>query len=278
MRIRQAAVAGKFYPATKEEIKIQLSQILRKEDPQIDKQLSKHKIIGAIVPHAGYMFSAFQAIHFFELLRISEQQFDTFVIINPNHTGYGAEISLDENDVWETPYGKIEIDKEFYDLLDFSESGQAHKFEHSGEVMLPLLQYSLNYSFKILPITLSNQNKGNAEFIAKELIKANAVLNRKLCIIASSDFSHFVDPKEGQRLDKFVINETLNLNSQGVYREVIDKNISVCGFGPIMTLIEYTKIVAKNPKAKILKIGHSGEVIPSEEVVDYVSMLFYQED
>jgi hypothetical protein len=44
-----------------------------------------------------------------------------------------------------------------------------------------------------------------------------------------------------------------------------------------MTLIEYSKLVAKNPKAEILKIGHSGEVIPSDEVVDYVSMLFYDE-
>ena len=52
------------------------------------------------------------------------------------------------------------------------------------------------------------------------------------------------------------------------------KNISVCGFGPIMTLIEYSKLISVNPKVNILKIGHSGEVIPSNEVVDYVSILF----
>jgi len=176
MKTRQPAVAGRFYPGTKDEINIQLSQILRKEDEFINRNLAQKKIIGAIVPHAGYMFSAYQAIHFFEILKNSQQQFNTFFIINPNHTGYGAEISLDENDYWETPFGKIEIDKDFYDFLDFSESASAHKFEHSGEVMLPLLQYSIEYDFKIVPVTLTKQNPENAKFIANEIYKAQKTI------------------------------------------------------------------------------------------------------
>jgi AmmeMemoRadiSam system protein B len=44
-----------------------------------------------------------------------------------------------------------------------------------------------------------------------------------------------------------------------------------------MTLMEYAKLATKQPKAEILKIGHSGEVMPSNEVVDYVSILFYED-
>jgi len=277
MKTRNPAVAGRFYPGTKDELSIQLSQILRKEDEHINRELAKNKIIGAVVPHAGYMFSAYQAIHFFELLKSSDEQFDTFFIINPNHTGYGDEISLDENDYWKTPLGKTEIDKDFYDLLDFSESATAHKFEHSGEVMLPLLQYAIEYDFSIVPVTLSKQNPENARFIATEIVKANKLLNKKICLIASSDFSHFVHPDDGRRLDQFVIDQILNLNSESVFKEVCEKNISVCGYGPIMTLIEYSKLVTDNPQTEILKIGHSGEVIPSDEVVDYVSILFYND-
>lgn len=277
MKTRQAAVAGKFYPGTKEEISQQLDDILKKEQANIDLSLSNKQIIGAVVPHAGYMYSAYQALHFFEILKHSQQQFDTFFIINPNHTGYGTEISLDDNDYWGSPFGKVEIDKDFYDFLDFSESEDAHKFEHSGEVMLPLLQYSLDYPFKIVPVTLSNQNPKNALFIAQNIIKANNILDKKICIIASSDFSHFVEPKEGKKLDNLVIEEILRLNPAGVFQQVQDKNISVCGFGPIMTLMEYAGLITKEPQVQILKIGHSGEVIPSNEVVDYVSILFYQD-
>ena len=71
---RQAVVAGRFYPATREEIQKQLSQILRSQKQHIDYSLANQKIIGAVVPHAGYMFSAYQAVHFFELLRTLNQK------------------------------------------------------------------------------------------------------------------------------------------------------------------------------------------------------------
>jgi AmmeMemoRadiSam system protein B len=277
MKIRHPAVAGRFYPGTRSEISVQLSNILRKEQPFIEKSLSEKKIIGGVVPHAGYMFSAYQAMHFFEILKNSAQQFDTFVIINPNHTGYGAEIALDENDAWETPYGKVEIDREFYELLDFPASASAHKYEHSGEVMLPMLQHSLNYPFKIAPVTLSRQNPENAAILAKSLFEASKELDRDICVIASSDFSHYVEPGEGKKLDGFVIDRILAQDIEGVYREVMDKNISICGYGPIMTLMEFAKKASDSLQVKILKIGHSGEVMPSDEVVDYVSILFYED-
>ena len=277
MKVRLPAVAGRFYPGTAAEIRSTLGQILLHEKDKINYSLSGEKIIGGISPHAGYMFSAYQAVHLFEILKRSEQQFDTFIIINPNHTGYGAEISVDENEAWETPLGIVPVDSDFQAELGFTVSSLAHQYEHSGEVMVPMLQYFLDYEFKILPVTMSHQNVENAVLIANAIFKTNKFLKKNICIIASSDFSHYIHPDEGRRLDGFVINEILKLNSVGVYREIKEKNISACGFGPIMTLIEYSKLTAENPKAEILKIGHSGEVIPSEEVVDYVSMLFYDE-
>jgi len=276
MKIRHPAVAGTFYPGTKAAISNLLSGVLQKESPLIRRELASKKIIGGIVPHAGYMYSAYQAVHFFEILKHSERHFDTYFIINPNHTGYGAEIGLDENDAWETPFGKVEIDRDFYPLLGFSESSSAHKYEHSAEVIVPMLQYFLNYDFRIVPITMSRQNPQNAKTIAEAILRANKEVKKNICLIASSDFSHFVNPDEGKKLDKYVIDEILNMNSEGIFREVRNRNISVCGYGPIMTLIEYAKLVADQPIPHILKIGHSGEVIRSEEVVDYMSAAVYE--
>jgi len=123
---------------------------------------------------------------------------------------------------------------------------------------------------------MSRQDNQNAKIIAASIFNANKILKKKICIIASSDFSHFVEPDEGKKLDSFVIDAILNLDTESVYYEVRNKNITVCGYGPIMTLIEYSKLVTENPVAKILKIGNSGEVIPSDEVVDYVSVLIYE--
>jgi AmmeMemoRadiSam system protein B len=96
MKIRKAAVSGKFYPSNKKELKNLIRRIVDTEKRSIKEELASNTIIGGIVPHAGYIYSAYQAVHFFEIIKHSKQEFDTFLILNPNHTGYGKEISLDE--------------------------------------------------------------------------------------------------------------------------------------------------------------------------------------
>jgi len=274
MKTRKSAVAGKFYPAEKESLLEQIESIQKKEKPNINFKLSENSIIGGVVPHAGYMFSAYQAVHFFEIIKNSSQQFDTVVIINPNHTGMGHPIAFDSNDYWETPLGVVALDIEFGENLGISVSDVEQKREHSGEVMVPLLQYFMNHNFKIAPITLSDQTYKNARFLAERLKECASILDRRILLIASSDFSHFLSPEEGKEKDAMVLENIITLDSQAVEKVVRKNNISVCGYGPIMTLIEYAKLVSLNPKVDILKAGHSGEIIPSNEVVDYVSVLF----
>ena len=181
MKIRKPAVSGKFYPSKSKEIESLLLKITEIERPHIKTELSKHRIIGALVPHAGYIYSAYQAVHFFEILKNSKQVFDTFIIINPNHTGYGDKIAVDDNDLWESPFGKVEIDKELANNIQFSFNSDAHKYEHSGEVILPMLQYFLNYNFNILPITMSIQNIHNAQLIASRIYLASLKLHKRIC-------------------------------------------------------------------------------------------------
>jgi len=275
MSTRKPYVAGKFYPGNKDELHDLISSLQMKVQTKVDLSLSKEEIIGGVVPHAGYSFSACQAIHFFEIIKNSGVEYDTVFIINPNHTGYGSDLSLDSNDSWETPLGTVDIDKDFMNLLNIPQSEIAHKYEHSGEVMLPLLQYFLNYEFKILPVTITRQNVENGKILAEEIRQANTKLNKKILIIASSDFSHFVKPSEGKRLDKMVLDEINALDSEQLYKKVTQNNISVCGYGPIISLIEYSMLVTTKPQSRILCMGNSGDVIPSDEVVDYISILFY---
>lgn len=276
MKIRKPAVSGKFYPSDKKDIIKLLDRILNSEKENINTELSKKQIIGGVVPHAGYIYSAYQAVHFFEILKKNYQTFDTFIILNPNHTGYGAEISIDNNDMWETPLGKIKVDKELALLSHLTFSSDAHKYEHSGEVILPLLQHFIQYDFQILPVSMSVQSFYNAQLIANRIYFAAKKLNRNVCFIASSDFSHFVDPEYGKKQDFKVIEKILSFQSEDIIKTVKANNISMCGYGPAATLTEYAQIVSDKPKAELLKFGHSGEVHHSNEVVDYASILVYE--
>ena len=276
MKTRTAVVAGSFYPGTKKEIDNLLDRILSHEKQNIQTGLSTKDMIGAVVPHAGYIFSAYEAVHVFEILGKSPVKYDTFFIINPNHTGYGMEIEVDSNEQWNTPLGSVEIDTDFVDHLDLPISNTAQLREHSAEVMLPFLQKWISYPFKIVPICILRQNPVISTEIAEKIFKANQILQKKIFIIASSDFSHYVDPDKGKEKDSLVLKELEKLDSQHLYDTVIRNRISVCGYGPIMTLIEYAKLVSQKPETTILARGNSGKTMPSSSVVDYVSILFYQ--
>ncbi len=273
--IREPAVAGRFYPSGKESLKKLIHEIHSKEKSKIDFSMAEKEIIGAVVPHAGYVYSAYQAIHFFALLEKMKLSVETFIIINPNHTGYGENISLDSHECWNTPFGNIEQDSELISELNLPFSNIAHQKEHSGEVMLPLLQHYNKGDFKIVMITLSQQNSKNAELLATRIDTAAKKLNRKIMLIASSDFTHFKDVATSKALDNLVLEQIERKSVNGVEKIVRQHNISVCGFGPIMCLMEYAKLQGIYA-SKMVARGHSGEISPSDKVVNYINILFYK--
>jgi len=275
MNVRHATVAGAFYPGTSEEINSLINSILESEKENIDHSYADRQIIGCVVPHAGYVYSAYEAVHFFDTIRRSNVEYDTFIIINPNHTGYGEYIEVDSSDSWETPLGVVPLDTEFGRALDLPRSTRAQQQEHSAEVMLPLLQKFLPYKFRVLPVSMLRQNPVSAMELAGKIRNANSGLQRKLMIIASSDFSHFESPADGHRKDGLVLEQIQKKDAEKLYDTVIQNRISVCGYGPIMTLMEYSRLVSNDPRSSILARGNSGKTRPSNSVVNYITILFY---
>lgn len=277
MDIRKAVFSGKFYPSSPQELEKLIDRISNKESNKIEFALSEKQIIGAIVPHAGYIYSGHQAIHPFEIIKASTQVFDTIVIINPNHTGQGKGQANQANySEWETPLGNLATDTLFSDFLDIHYSNKAHENEHSCEVILPLLKHYLSFNFKVVPITMNIQTQETAKRLAKKIHQASVHLNKKTLVLASSDFSHFETADIGFKKDQYLIDQIIQLNSEGLFQQVKHHQVSACGYGPMMTLIEYAKLAVSSPSMKLLSRGHSGEVHPSPQVVDYASFLCFE--
>jgi len=270
--IRKPAVAGMFYPANPTFLRKQISDLLESEKERIKKELATPKIIGGIVPHAGYVYSGFEAVHFFELIRLSGKVFDTVVILNPDHHGYSPEFATSPHDEWGTPLGTLSIDTEMAEY--FPKSEIAHQNEHSAEVMLPFIQTIFSEKVKIFPISIGAPTPKKAKELAQCIYNAANETNRKIIIIASSDFSHYVTPENGNLLDNLVLEKITNLDSDEVYKTIKKFGITVCGYGPIMTLIEYSLICSKKTKVDIAARGNSGKNSNSNSVVDYITIIF----
>ena len=94
--------------------------------------------------------------------------------------------------------------------------------------------------------------------------------------LLSSTTSRICSPLAGREKDQLVLNEILSGNIRGVEGKVKEHRISVCGYGPIMTLMYLSKSMDPRYRTRILARGHSGEVHPGKEVVDYISIIFYK--
>ena len=276
MSVRPATVAGSYYPADASEIRTLLSQLISSEERKINKKLTPKHIIGGIVPHAGYNYSAKEAIHFFNFLKKSSSQIETFIILNPSHAGAKYEVSFDVHEVWNTPLGNVNLDIDFMEFVNIPKSKDSQESEHSAEVIVPYLQFFLDYDFKIVPITMRKQSYRQARELAEKIYKANQVKNRNIAVIASTDFSHYERPEVAFYNDNLVINRIINNSIRGLYDTINENKISVCGYGPIMTLMFYARMINQFYDVEILARGNSSKKYDEEElVVDYVSALFY---
>ncbi|MDD1768384.1 MAG: MEMO1 family protein [Methanomassiliicoccales archaeon] len=263
--MRHPAVAGKFYPRRETEVieaieRCFLSPLGPGEIPKLTK--GERRIVGAVVPHAGYEFSGPVAAHVFA--ELAKDGFpETFVIIGPNHGGMGGFVAMTTED-FSTPLGTCQVDKELASRLErwVDNDPFAHRNEHSIEVQLPFIQY-FDRNVKYLPITMTMQDYDTAKEVGARL--RSAIGGKDVIVIASTDFSHYVTEKKARTEDMKVIDQILALDPKGVYDTVLRRDVSMCGYGPVMTMLE----AVQGREAKLLRYGTSGDVYPMAEVVGY---------
>ncbi len=276
MKIRSPAVAGSFYPAGREHLEKLLSSFMAYHPDPLPPAEKVAKLIGGIVPHAGYGYSGRIAVPFFQAVATSGETFDTVIILHPNHTSIGPTVALDMHEGWQTPLGVVAVDVALGDRLGFERSAEAHRYEHSAEVIVPMLQHFLPGGFMILPVAMGRIGHHEARKMAEKLREAVSAEGRKALIIASSDFSHFVTPEAGKELDDRAIEHIIRLDTEGFYDTVLRYRISICGYGPIMSLMEYVRPEKEHIAVQILARGHSGEVTLDDEVVHYLCAGVYR--
>lgn len=273
--IRNPAVEGRFYPANRDAI-FQLISEIERQARYAEPDVLPGEVIGAVLPHAGHIYSGHQTLPFLKLLWKNNLLPDTFIILNPNHTGIGPPVSLDSSEYWRNSIGNIRVDQELNAYLPYPKENSAQMSEHSAEVILPFIQYYFEHeSFKILPICMHDQSAETSKGIAGNIFESVKKLGRKVLVLASSDFSHFHSPEEGYHLDQMVLDRISQKDIQSLEQTVRKYRISVCGYGPIMALMAYSDLVNSEYRTMVLARGHSGEVHRSRDVVDYISVLFF---
>ncbi len=281
--IRKPAVSGTFYPNDKDELietieDCFLSSFGVGEIPSnVEHFEGKDYPINVMVPHAGFVYSGSIASYgYFEIAKYGIP--DVFIILAPNHTGFGCDISIFNEGAWNTPLGDVSVDSEFANMLidyndNISADFKAHAYEHAIEVQLPFLQF-LSDDFKIVPITVKSQSIPDMTDIAQNIVDVADKLDKSFCIIASTDLSHFNTQERANKVDNFVLEDIEQMDSLKLMEEIIQYNITMCGYGPVIATMIASGLTGKD-NAHVLAYKTSGDVSGDySNVVGYASAIF----
>lgn len=279
--IRQPAVSGMWYPDDASELhKLIESFLIKAQNPETEGRL-----VGFVVPHAGYVYSGQVAAHCYKLVK--DQSFDTVIILGNAHRVGFVGAAIDSSAEYQNPLGNVRVDQDLIQKIVSKEhqvvlDKNPHLSEHSIESQIPFLQVTLKPGFKILPI-LFGFEPGKAYQYLSETIPL-VVEGKRVLIIASTDLTHFPDYKDACRMDQKTVEAIATLDPQvleSVVREETAKHVP--GVDCVLCAGTATKCVMQicrqmgADRGIVLKRANSGDVSSGDRarVVGYGAVAFW---
>jgi len=267
MVVRPPAVAGTFYEGRPERLERDVRSLL-------PPAVSKVRAVGAIVPHAGYMYSGGVAGAVYARLEIPA----AVVVLCPNHTGRGAPAALDPSEAWRTPLGDVPVDARLSARLkelapSLRPDSEAHRREHSLEVQLPFLQ-ALRPDFELVPVSLGEPSLALCREVGEALARLCDEEPEPPLLLASSDMNHYESRSIGRAKDDRALARVEALDPEGLFRTILTEDISMCGFLPATALLFAAGGSGRHRTATVVARADSGDQTgDSSSVVGYAGVI-----
>ncbi len=274
--VLRSTLAGRWYPGDAEMLSRQIGGFFEKAQAQ-----PINDVIAFVLPHAGYQFSGQTAA---SGLKTTDKKYKRIVIIGPSHRVPMEEVlSVPRVTHYETPLGQIPLDVEFINKLlgysVFQNVPQAHKYEHSVQIELPLLQHKLG-DFKLVPIVAGSCS---LETISKAGTILRSLVDEQTLVIASSDFVHYGRnfgyvpftenvPEKIKQVDMGAYEHIARLDSKGFLEYKRRTGATICGSVPVVILLS---MLGTGAEAELIDYTTSGELTGDfTNSVSYLSIAF----
>jgi AmmeMemoRadiSam system protein B len=264
---RRAAVAGSWYPGTREELAAAVDLQLARARPAP----APGRLVALISPHAGLVYSGPVAAWGYALLGPGTPS--SVVLVGPSHRPDFAGAAVFARGVWETPLGAVPVDEELAAALlergtPFALRPDAHAREHSLEMQLPFLQRRVA-DLRIVPVLMGAQDRSAVDRLADGLTRALA--GRAALLVASSDLSHYLSSDAAARADAVVVDRVERFDPEGLMSVLERDPGHACGGGPMVAVMRAARALGAGT-ARILRYADSGEESGDRSrVVGYLS-------
>lgn len=297
MSSRHASHAGSWYKKEGPKLEKDLQDFLSNvEEVEVNKPVR-----GLIGPHAGYSYSGPTAAWAYKYLDSSEC--DRIFILGPSHHFYMAGCALTACDFYETPFGRLKVDKQLVQELFETEEfeymdRQVDEDEHSIEMHLPYIYHIMQNrpaGFTIVPVLVGNLSSQSEASYGK--IFSRYLADPRNFFVISSDFCHWgrrfsfthYDKSCGEiyqsieALDREGIKLIEEINPQGFVTYLKAKRNTICGRHPIAIFLHAINFLKKDqssfkPIVKFTRYAQSSRVLdPNDSSVSYASAVLYSD-
>ena len=263
-----------WYPDNSNDIKSFINKCIKSSD------IKERNKIAAIVPHAGWEYSGSIAV---KTIGNMYPDPDTVVIIG-GHLFSGSPIYYSSEDLYQTPLGNFNINKEYISkLVREFEMVEDFSNDNTIEVIIPIAKYFFPKA-KILCLRVGSGQE--SIFLGTILHRISLEMNEKIVVIGSTDLTHYGSNfnfrphgngvkavKWVQEVnDKEIIEKMMKLDYSGVLNSAT-KNSSACSSGAASASIRFASL--SNVKSgELIGYSNSYDIYPSESFVGYVGITY----
>jgi AmmeMemoRadiSam system protein B/AmmeMemoRadiSam system protein A len=256
LAIRNAAVAGLFYPGEPRALAAEVDELLAASGEPAPR-LGFPKAL--IVPHAGYIYSGPVAARAYDELAGARGTVRRVVLLGPVHRVPVRGLAVPGARAFATPLGTVPIDAEALAALrglpQVVQSDAAHALEHALEVQLPFLQKQLG-DFSLVPFAVGAAGVAQVAEVIERLWGGAETL-----VVLSTDLSHYHGYDEARRIDGATLSRIGQLATDLDHEEA-------CGATPLNGLMDVAK--RKGLAIRLLSACNSGDTAGGKDrVVGY---------
>lgn len=234
-------------------------------------QFENLTIKGGVVPH--HTVASEMIAEFFNIL--STQSPSTIVLLGPNHTEKGNSGFITSDAKWQTPFGvvdsEIDLIRDLRNTTDITLDSSIVEFDQSIYALIPYIKYFLPET-KVVPVLISSSaNEDEINQFMNQLVNLTEK-DQKTILVASVDFSHYLNQSEAKDRDKI----TINLIEQRDYKKLLKLNSDYLDSpNAIVLLLKYLEKINYNDM-QILEYDNSGKMIKNDTIptTSYYSIIY----
>ncbi len=275
--VRQLAGAGRWFPGTKNELERLITGFLNEAIvPEING-----RIISAIAPHAGFIYSGSVAGRTFRAIQQNILRYgvpETVIALGFSHRESFAGLALMDGDKVASPLRETEIDSHAISLLTKASDKircdyRPHRIEHSAENLIPFIQVAAPDAKLVVALT-GDHDMGTIASLTKAFY--DLAQQKHVLLIASTDMLHSSDYDLVTRTDKATLQLVERMDIESVTNNWKFDHQIFCGISPVLV----SMLLAKKfgcVNGNVLAYKNSGDDFPEsrgEWVVGYGSAVF----